>query len=338
VSEPRPIDDGLEFDLPGGPDAVLLLHGLTGSTFEMHHVARALHAGGMRCLAPLMAGHGGPAEDLVGIPWTEWVAKARRDLERLEGARRRFVVGCSMGALVACALAHDHPEKVDGLALLAPALRLQAAGRLAGWLGRSGLLWRTVVPKTAGSDVRDRAMRERNPGLPGVPLAAVSELEALAAHVDARLPGVAAPAIVVLGARDGTVSNAGGRRLAARIGSGPAPVVVLPESQHLVGIDVERDLCAEHVRGFLAAVPVPGAGRARPARRPRAAPAAAPAGFGPKPKGKAKPGAKPKVARKAAAARARGARAEKARKTTKTPRAGEGRPRRGEAPRTRRGR
>jgi carboxylesterase len=82
------IEHGREFELRGGPDAVLLLHGLTGSTFEMSVVARRLAEAGMRCLAPVMAGHGGDARDLLGVPWPEWVAKAGRDLARLEGARR----------------------------------------------------------------------------------------------------------------------------------------------------------------------------------------------------------------------------------------------------------
>jgi len=245
------IDAGRELDLPGGPDAVLLLHGLTGAPFELHHLALRLAAEGYRCLAPVMAGHGRTPEDLVGIPWTEWVAHARRDLARLAGARRTFVVGSSMGALVACALAHDQPGQVDGLVLLAPALELQAAGKLAGLLGRSALLWRRVVPKGSGSDVRDPEMKARNPCLTGVPLGAVAELVALAERVDSLLPGVAAPALVVAGGQDHTVALAGARRLAKRIGSGPAELLVLPESYHLVGVDVERERCAEAVARFL---------------------------------------------------------------------------------------
>ncbi len=260
------IDGGREYELDGGPDAVLLLHGLTGATFEMHWLALRLAAAGYRCLAPVMAGHGGAPEDLVGVPWTEWVAKARRDLGRLAGARRTFVVGSSMGALVSCALAHDHPELVDGLVLLAPALELQWSGRLAAALGRTGLLWRTVVPKGSGSDVRDEAMRRRNPCLTGVPLAAVAELAALAEHVDRALPGIAAPALVVAGGQDHTVTVAGARRIARRIGSGPAELLVLPESWHLVGVDVERERCAEATIEFLKGLPAPGA-RSGPAPR-----------------------------------------------------------------------
>ncbi len=259
------IEHGREFELRGGPDAVLLLHGLTGSTFELVPVARALHAAGMRCLAPVMAGHGGKASDLAGVPWAEWVGKARRDLARLDGARRTFVVGCSMGALVACALAHDQPARVDGLVLLAPALRLALQGRLGAALGRVPPLAGLVLPKRAGSDVSDPEMRLRNPCMDGIPIGAVAELEALQRHVDGQLPGIAAPALVVQGARDHTVTVGGARRLARRIGSGPAELLLLPRSWHLVGIDVERDRCAAAAAAFLSSLPLPGRRRA-PAR------------------------------------------------------------------------
>jgi carboxylesterase len=261
------IEHGREFELPGGPDAVLLLHGLTGSTYEMSHVARRLNEAGMRCLAPLMAGHGGAARALVGVPWAEWVGKARRDLARLEGARRTFVVGCSMGALVACALAHDLPARVDGLVLLAPALELALPGRMGVLLGRAPLVREAILPKRAGSDVSDPEARRKNPCMDALPLSAVAELAALQAHVDRQLPGIAAPALVVMGARDHTVTVRGARRLARRIGSGPAELVLLRRSWHLVGIDVERERCAGEAVRFLEALPVPGRRSARSARR-----------------------------------------------------------------------
>jgi carboxylesterase len=249
--------DGARFDLPGGPDAALLLHGLTGSPFEMRHVAARLQSYGMRCVGPVMPGHGGDPRALEGLSWRAWVDGAAAELSALSGARRTFLVGCSMGALVACALAHRHPDRVDGLALLAPALRLSGTARLAGLLARRTPLGALLppVPKLGGSDVRDREMRRRNPTMRAVPLGAVGELVALARHVDAILPGIVAPAIVVAARNDHTVRLAGARRVARRLGSGPAQLVVLERSYHLVGIDVERDRVADAVAEFLETIP-----------------------------------------------------------------------------------
>jgi carboxylesterase len=86
--------------------------------------------------------------------------------------------------------------------------------------------------------------------------------------VDRQLPGIAAPALVVAGAHDHTVTVAGARRLARRIGSGPAELIVLEDSWHLVGIDVERGLCADEAARFLSGLPVPGVrSDAAPGRR-----------------------------------------------------------------------
>jgi carboxylesterase len=256
--------DGLAFDLPGRPDgggdAALLLHGLTGSPFELRHVAERLGRDGVRCLAPVLPGHEGDGRELAGLPWRAWVDGARTALFALDGARRTTVVGCSMGALLACVLAHEHPDRVDGLALLAPALRLAPAIRVAGLLARSRIApLLPMIPK-GPSDVRDPEMRRRNPALPAMPITALAELELLQRHVDRILPGVAAPAVVVAGANDHTVTLSGARRIARRIGSGPAKLVILRKSQHLVGIDVERDACAEAVARHVASVPAFAAG------------------------------------------------------------------------------
>jgi carboxylesterase len=257
VGETTPERSGGEpFDLAGGPDAVLLLHGLTGSPFEVRHVADRLHAAGYRCLGPLMPGHGGDPRALAGLSWATWVEGARGELAKLSGARRTFVVGCSMGALVACALAHALPERVDAVALLAPALRLSGTARLAALLARHTPLRRVFVPKLGGSDVRDPVMRRANPTMRAVPLSAVGELDLFARHVDRLLPGVAAPALVVAGGKDHTVSLAGARRMARRLGAAGGRLVVLRRSFHLVGIDVERDRCAGEVLAFFDGIPV----------------------------------------------------------------------------------
>jgi len=246
--------DGAPFDLPGRPgggDAALLLHGLTGSPFELRPVAERLAQAGVRCLAPLLPGHESP-DALARTSWHDWAAGARDALATLGEARRTIVVGSSMGALLACDLAAESPEKVDGIALLAPALELQPLGNLAGWLARHTPVPRLLphIPKRGGSDVGDPGMRAQNPCMDVVPFRAVGELQKLQHHVGSILPWVRCPALVVAGELDGTVTVAGARRLAGLLAGG-ARLVVLHRSQHLVGIDVERDRCADEVASFL---------------------------------------------------------------------------------------
>jgi len=240
---------GGELDLPGGPDAALVLHGLTGSTLEILPLVERLHGAGLRVLAPVMAGHGGAPAALRGVPWTAWVEKAERDLARLAGARRVFVAGLSMGAMVACTLAAAHPDRIAGVVLLAPALELAWPGRLGARLGLLPVAREVVVSKWY-SDVRDPALPRRTFGLDGLPLGAVTELARLERHVDALLPQLRVPALVVAAGQDRTVTVRGARRLARRLGA-PARLVVLPESAHLVLLDLERERCLDEAMGFL---------------------------------------------------------------------------------------
>jgi carboxylesterase len=250
---PTPVASGAPFDLPGGPGAVLLLHGLTGSPYEMRHVAERLHERGYRALGPVMPGHGGDPRRLIGLTWRDWVEGARGELRRLDAAREVFVVGCSMGALVACLLAHSEPGRIRALALLAPALHLGRSARVAALLAATPVAraW-PLVPKLGGSDVRDALQRRANPTMAAVPLAAVGQLAALSRHVARLLPEIRVPALVVAGRHDHTVRLSGARAIARRIGSAPAELVVLERSWHLVGIDVERDRCADEVAAFVA--------------------------------------------------------------------------------------
>jgi len=249
---------GGELELPGGPDAALVLHGLTGSTVEVLPLVERLHGAGLRVLAPVMAGHGGAPADLRGVAWTAWVEKAQRDLERLAGARRVFVAGLSMGAMVACTLAAAHPDRVAGLVLLAPALELTWPGRLGARLGLLPIARELVVSKWY-SDVRDPALPRRTFGLDGLPLGAVTELARLERHVDALLPRLRVPTLVVAAGRDRTVTVRGARRLARRLGAPPS-LVVLPESAHLVLLDLERERCIEEAMGFVEGLRERGAG------------------------------------------------------------------------------
>ncbi len=255
------LDHGRELDLPGGPDAALVLHGLTGSTHEVWPLAERLHAAGMRVLAPLMAGHGGAPAALRGLPSTAWVEQAERELDRMRGARRVVLAGLSMGAMVACALADRHPQRVHGLVRLAPALELAPSLRLVALLGRVPGLGAVILPKRY-SDVGDPAER-RNAGLPGVPVGAITELARLSRRVDRVLPRILAPTLVVAGVRDHTVTLGGVRRLVRRIGAG-AELVLLWESAHLVTLDVERERCLEAVAGFVERLRAPYAASTRP--------------------------------------------------------------------------
>ncbi|AKU92293.1 alpha/beta hydrolase [Vulgatibacter incomptus] len=239
------------FSLGEGDDGVLLLHGFSGSPFELRPLAEALAEGGFRCLCPLLPGHGRDWERLAHVGENEWLAVADEALEglRAAGCKRLFVVGFSMGGALAIRLASGRGRSIAGLALLAPALSLHGSSQLYRSIFRqrwATRLW-PWVSKGAG-DIQDRNVVI--PGPPRIPTSAASTLDRVIRGAHEALPGVETPAIVLWGAHDRVVPRSAARVAAERIGSGPARLVVLPRSAHQLALDYDRLTVATEVAGF----------------------------------------------------------------------------------------
>jgi carboxylesterase len=247
--------DEAALSLPGTPAgagrAVLLLHGFTGSPFEMRPLGEALGEAGLAVSAPALPGHGADAARLRAVRWTDYTAAVERAFDALAGSGRPVgVVGLSMGGLLALHLALVRPAAVGALGLLATALWLppwpmRGVRRIA----RSPWLGRLSLPKLGRSDIADREMRRRNPSR-SIPLSALTQLVAGMDAVRPRLAEVRAPALIAHGALDHTIPPACSEALVAELG-GEVERFALPRSFHVVTLDVEREALFARLSGFL---------------------------------------------------------------------------------------
>lgn len=103
---------------------VLLVHGFTGSPWEMTPFAEALCEAGFACLGVRLPGHGTRPEDLAERRYEEWLESVEKGYRMLaEEGLCVYGVGQSTGALLLLALpASCRPR---GLVLLSPYLRLR---------------------------------------------------------------------------------------------------------------------------------------------------------------------------------------------------------------------
>src|SRR5260370_23781952 len=130
------------FALGDGPDACLLLHGLTGSPAEVRPIGEALAQAGLRAVGPILPGHGTTPEDLYIVTRADLLAAARSALLDLRGARRIYLCGLSAGALLAIHLAaqswlREGLPEICAVAFLAPAIEVgRATWSFAHGLGR----------------------------------------------------------------------------------------------------------------------------------------------------------------------------------------------------------
>jgi len=248
AGERGPAVDVAPFDLPGrGSAAVLCLHGLTGTPYEVRPLGEALSRAGIRALGPALPGHNETPAQLARISHGEWLDAARRHLRALRGRHERvFIAGVSLGGLLALALASEEP--VDAAVVVGTPLRFSRS------VTALVPLLAPFVPyakKRGGSDIQEPGARGRHPSYDVMPLASVRELMRLQRLVRRRLARVSAPILIAHGAHDRTASLSDARFIHANVGSVERRLLVLEASGHVVTVDFDGALLASAAADFL---------------------------------------------------------------------------------------
>ena len=252
--------DTRPFFFPAGPVGCLLLHGFTGTPYEMRFMGERLFTSGYSVNGVQLAGHCTSVEDLEWRTWQDWYSSARAGLAELRHGRTHIVlIGQSMGALLALKLAVDDPDAVIGVVLLSPALMLSNP-----WLHRLGPAFPYLLPflsrrrRYVGkgeSDIADPHARAASPNYRRVPLRALHQLLLLQKQVRRILPHVRRQVLVVHSRQDHTCPLSNVELLQQALGN-PPRTRVLDASYHVVSVDVEKEQIALEVQAFIAEIPL----------------------------------------------------------------------------------
>jgi len=248
VASGRPVDPS-PFDLPGrGRAAALCLHGLTGTPYEVRSVGEAISAAGIRAIGPALPGHNETPERLAATSHTDWLEAARAEFRRLrEDCESVFIVGMSMGGLLALALAQE--ERVDALAAIGTPLVLHHPFA---WLIPFAKYLIPMSPKYQGSDIRDPVARARHAGYRVMPLNSVHELQRLQRRVRPRLARITAPIMVAHGVHDRTASPRDAAEIRDSVSSEIREYLLLAASGHIVPVDFDGPVLAQAIAEFFA--------------------------------------------------------------------------------------
>jgi carboxylesterase len=248
--------DTNEFFFPGGGVSALLIHGLTGTPYEMRYLGERLAARGVRVRGVKLAGHAGTPEQLGEAGYDNWYESVVNGLEELrQHGEPVVVVGLSMGAVLAARLTADQGEAIAGVTLLAPAFFLPRSTTimlksLRGVLG--SFVDSIYLYNRGGSDIHDAAARSVHPTCHLMPLSAPLKLFALSALVKPMLPRITQPALVMHAPRDHTCPMRKNVDYVMRhLGSVEKRAVELEESYHVITVDGEKERVVDEVAGFV---------------------------------------------------------------------------------------
>ena len=229
----------------------LYLHGYSSTPYEVRPLAMALEAAGIGGRGIVLPGHATKVEDLATVRAEDWLGAARDGFAQLDVDKPRIIVAASMGALLALMVAAE--SDVTALVLLAPSLRLKPTGEIGQRVGRSlaGEFLPIVEKAERGGDVGDAEGQANNPTYPAMNIGAIGELGRLRDMTVAALKDVRCPTLLFHGAKDRTVELDSTTEIASTINADYIETIILPRSQHILGLDVERDEIATATRAFL---------------------------------------------------------------------------------------
>jgi carboxylesterase len=284
----HPVDSQPFYFDAGGAAAVLCVHGFTGTPYEMRGVGAALAEAGITARGIRLPGHEN-CEAMTHITRHAWRAAVRDAFFELRERHATVgLAGLSMGGVLSLDLAATPGLRVDALASLAAPMFLY------GWQARLLLPYVTQTPlgtrmrwvKTSPGNIRDPEAQARHPSLRWCTVDAVNELRLLIGETRRKLPAIHAPLHIQHATRDTTALVASADIVYNRAGSRHKEKIILPESHHIITVDVEHRQVLKDVVRFMTYWLRPEVAAKAAAKRPRKNAAKLPA------KGPVKAGAK----------------------------------------------
>ena len=233
--------------LQAGSIGVLLIHGFTASPTELRPVGTYLHERGFTVLGARLAGHGTHLNDLRATAWSDWVVSAHSALEQLTTlCERVYVLGLSMGGVIAAHLAADHPSSVAGIVLLAPAFRVQSR-----FLWLAPLLHPLMPDLPKGSHSIKYFTKHGLFTYEAMPVCALAQLEKLIRSTRPRLRSVKQPACIFMGMKEHTVWPHSAFNLWQTLPSEHKRLYFLPSSGHILSVEPDVPYMLQALESFI---------------------------------------------------------------------------------------
>ena len=244
--------------------ACLLIHGFSGSSMEMRGLGEFLATHGVRAYGMTVAGHSGELDEMIRAGRRQWLASAEEGLAQLAKYQQVFVVGLSMGGVLALRLAMQHPTKITGVIAMSTPTRFGD-----NWQTRIVPIARYFIkwfyplekldfndPKVQANILKEARMRDPNVVLDfsdaqtvatlkqmvRIPIPALAELFAMTNQTRRKLGSVRSPLLIIHSKRDQIVNPLCADELyRLTTAASPKTLYWLQQSDHVITTGIEHE-------------------------------------------------------------------------------------------------
>lgn len=222
----------------------LIIHGYTGSPYEVEPIANYLRARtDWNVVVPTLPGHGAELE-LEDIVYEEWLKAAEESLQKLKTEYDViYLIGFSMGGMIAAYLAGKF--EVQKLVLLATAGKIFSFKQMTLDVGEA------IADHMKGDLSENENFARYSKKVGQVPLRANIEFLKLIKYTRSYLKEIEVPVFIAQGRQDELVPHRTVHYLDKEISSKEKEVVLFEQSKHLICLGEDKDVLNSMVYNFL---------------------------------------------------------------------------------------
>mgnify|MGYP005810980815 CR=1 FL=1 len=234
----------------------LLLHGFSGTPYEMRPLGDYLASQGHTVLGMRLAGHATDPTDLSRVQWRDWLASVEDGLNLLKGVSdQQIVIGLSMGGVLTLLAAAHYP--VTAMVTLSAPFELPGDWRL-NFLP----VIKIFMPyaKNEGPQTDEEVKTEDHPAYLRVSTRAADELKGLVREMQVALPFVHVPALLLQARHDGVIPAESMDSIYQRLGTPDKQEIWIENGGHVITLGPDRQVAFEAIGQFVNRVTGVGSG------------------------------------------------------------------------------
>jgi carboxylesterase len=257
---PQIIPTAEPFFFPGGKNAsigCLVTHGFTGAPKEMRWLGEYLNRQGYTVCGMRLTGHASQPQDMIRSRHQDWLLSVEDGYNLLHSCCQQvFLLGLSMGGALSLTSAASLPVK-GVVAMSTPyEMPVKVARMVPAWAFRllSNVLPYQEKSKAPGDGWFDPEAFRQHVAYPRNPVRSAGELKLLLTAMQAALPRVTVPVLLIQSRNDNYVLRNSPEQIHARLGSSDKQILWVEGGGHVITEEPTRDVVFRAAADFIARV------------------------------------------------------------------------------------